>query len=223
MKICNRCNIQIMDDAPICPLCKSKLFEDENGTPSENSYPFILGHLHRYNIAIKIMLLVSIVLAIACILVNFFTTKEVPWAIIAITTIVYCWVTTLYSIKKEINIASHICIQTFCLSIFSVIIDHVLGYLGWSVNYAIPTIITLANLAMIVVLLVNYKRYFKYIFYQLIISIFSIAPIILLETKIATIWLPTFIASLTALITFLSTIIFCWSGLKEEIKRRFHF
>lgn len=226
MKICNRCNIKIIDNSKICPLCKSKLFDiDKNidSRESENTYPFILGHLHRYNIAIKILLLVSIILALSSILINFYTTKDTLWSLIAIAGIIYCWLTTLFSIRKDINIGAHLLIQTICISIILIIIDNVLGYIGWSVNIAIPILITINNIAMFIILLVNYKRYTQYIFYHLGLFLISLTPALFYLLNVSNSFGFMIIAILTTTISLTSAIIFSGKDSLHELKKRFHF
>jgi ribosomal protein L40E len=224
MKICNRCNVKITDDSNICPLCKSKLFDlKENKKENENTYPFILGHLHRYSVAIKILLLISVTLSIISVIINFYTTRNIPWSLICIAVIIYCWFTTLYSIKKDINIASHLFVQTICLSIVSVIVDNVLGYIGWSVNIAIPLIILISNIAIFIVLITNYKRYIKYILYHLGIFVLSFTPIILYLLNVSTSFSLMLISTIISFLSFFSIIVFYGKDLQNELKKTFHF
>lgn len=226
MKICNRCNVKVIDNSKICPLCKSKLFDiDKNIDPreSENTYPFILGHLHRYNIAIKILILVSIVLAITSILINFYITKTTLWSLIAIAGIIYCWLTTLFSIRKDINIGAHLLIQTICIGIILILIDNVLGYIGWSFNIAIPTLITITNTAMFIVLLVNYKRYTPYILYHLGLFLISLTPALFYLLNISNSFGFMITAILATTISLISSIIFSGKDSLNELKKRFHF
>ncbi|MEG0873280.1 MAG: DUF6320 domain-containing protein [Clostridia bacterium] len=228
MKICNKCNLEIIDKTNICPLCKSKLEDileqnDSINLEDNTTYPIILNHLHRYNIAIRIMLLISIITGILCLIVNYFITKKIYWSIVCIAGIIYCWITTMYSVKKNINMAAHIFLQTICLSVMSIIVDDVFGYIGWSYNLAIPIITTIANLTMFVLLIIAYRRYFKYIFYQLLITIISFIPLIFFKFNIIVYPLPIIISIVFATVTFICTIIFCSKDIKDEITRRFHF
>ena len=53
---------------------------------------------------IKILLLSSVILAIILILINKLTTPNVSWAALANGGIIYIWITTIYSIRKNTNI-----------------------------------------------------------------------------------------------------------------------
>ena len=64
------------------------------------------------DIILKVFILVSIFLAILLVIINKLTTESIPWAALANGGIVYIWVTVFYSIRKNINIAGHVLLQT---------------------------------------------------------------------------------------------------------------
>ena len=99
---------------------------------------------------IKIFLLSSIILALILLLINKLTTPNVPWAALANGGIVYIWITAIYSIRKNTNIAGHVLIQTLAISILTVFIDYKLGFKGWSIEIAMPIIIMIANITMLI-------------------------------------------------------------------------
>lgn len=97
-----------------------------------------LFNIKKNHFVIKLLMGISILIAIICFLINLLVDNRFYWSIISIFGIVYIWVTTMYSIKKNVNIASHVAVQMICTSILVVIIDLVIGFSGWSINFAIP-------------------------------------------------------------------------------------
>lgn len=87
-------------------------------------YPELLNQ-KKNNIIIRSLLLASVVVSILLVLINFLTNKTLHWSILCIAGIIYGWVTTLYSMNHNVNIASHVMVQMICTSILVLIIDYI--------------------------------------------------------------------------------------------------
>ena len=131
----------------------------------------------------RIMLAISIIVAIVLTIINKITNPNIPWAALANSGIIYIWIITIYSIHRNINIAGHVVLQTIAVSILTVFIDYKIGFRGWSLSIAIPIILIIANLAMLILTIVSHKKYLRYAIYQLFILIFSILPAILIGER----------------------------------------
>ena len=155
-------------------------------------------------------------------LINKLTTPNIPWAALANGGIVYIWITVIYSIKKNTNIAGHVLIQTLAISLLTVFIDYKLGFKGWSIEIAIPIIIMIANITMLVLTIVSYKKYIKYAIYQLIIVLFSMLPILFIEENMVNNIVLSIIASSISILNFILCLILCAKDIKEAVIRKFH-
>ncbi len=171
---------------------------------------------------IKILVCVSVGIALILILINKLTTPEIPWAALANSGIIYTWITVLYSIKKRVNIAGHILIQMIAISILVFYIDYKLGMKGWSVSIAIPIMIIIANLTMLVLTIVSRKKYIRYAIYQLIIVFLSILPIFLETEQLKQNEVLGMLASGVSILNFILCMILCTKDIKEAIIRKFH-
>lgn len=58
-------------------------------------------------------------------------------------------------------------IETLGMQALLLVTDHVLGYQGWSVNYAIPSTILFADIAIVFLILVNRMNWQSYFMYQI--------------------------------------------------------
>lgn len=128
----------------------------------------------------------------------------------------------MYSIRKNINIAGHVLVQTLAISALTLFIDYKLGFKGWSINLAIPIMIIVANITMLVLTIVSYKKYIKYAIYQLIIVLFSMLPIIFMTENMVQIKILSIIASSISIINLVFTLILSSKDVKEVIIRKFH-
>lgn len=171
---------------------------------------------------IKIFGLVSIIIAIALVVINKFTIPKIPWAALSNCGILYVWVTVIYSVKRNTNIAGHVLIQTIAVSILTLYIDYKIGFKGWSTDIAIPIIIIIANITMLILTIVDHKKYIKYAISQLIIVFLSMAPIILITENVIHNRALSIIASSISIGNFVFSLILCSKDVKEAIIRKFH-
>ena len=58
----------------------------------------------KSNVLIKILLSISLIVAIILTIINKLTTPEVHWAALANSGIIYGWITVRYAINKRTNI-----------------------------------------------------------------------------------------------------------------------
>lgn len=184
-------------------------------------YPEILN-LKISNLIIKTLLVVSAVIAIILMILNVCLTPEINWSWIAISGIIYVWITTLYSIRKNVNIGGHVLTQTISISLLVVVVDVLTKYSGWSLTIAIPIVLLVSNVTMLVLTIVKRNRFFKYILYELLIFILSMIPIVLAVLNYTDYAVLTIIATSIAGFTMLVTGIVCKKDILEELKRRLH-
>lgn len=186
-------------------------------------YPNVRNTKKSYLI-IKIMLVISVIIALVCIIVNLCTSTKYLWSLIVIAGIVYSWVTVIYAVQRNINIASNVMIQSIAVSVLVLCIDFILGYTGWAINLAIPIIICIANITTLVLTIVSINRYYKYAIYQLIIFLLSLIPMVIYISSKGIIVKPIFtiISSSIALLAFIMSLALCGKSTVEELERRLH-
>lgn len=140
-------------------------------------YPQKLNNKRSEKI-VNILLITSILIAIILVVINKITTPNVPWAGIANAGIIYTWITVIYSIRRNTNIASHVLLQMLIISFMLLYIDNRLGAFGWSIYIGIPITLMVANITMLVLAIISYRNYTKYAIYQLIIVFVSIIQLV---------------------------------------------
>lgn len=176
----------------------------------------------KSNLLVKILLFVSFSISIILTIINKLTTPNIPWAMLSNAGIIYIWITVLYSINKNVNIAGHVLVQTIAISLLVAFIDYQLGFKGWSLSIAIPIIIIVSNITMLVLTIVSHKKYIKYAIYQVGIVILSMIPVILISENIVEEKTLSVIASGISILNLILTLILCAKDMKEAIIRKFH-
>jgi len=171
---------------------------------------------------IKLMLVISLTISLILYIINKIVTPDMHWAALTIACIIYIWVTVLYAINKNVNIAAHVLLQTIAISILLVYIDYILGFEKWSLNIAIPIIIMASNIIMLLLTIISRKKYIRYVIYQLMLCLISFTPAILISERLVEDRTLGFIAVGISIINFLLCVILCKTDIKEELKRKFH-
>lgn len=214
--------MRVVDNTNLCPLCHSVL-TDFDGNQSENMYPVSDLTVRGYNILTRILIFASIVGGITSVIMNYITYNGIMWSVLTVAAILYFWAVIIHSFKHHANIAAKILVQAVCASIMLVIIDFVIGYDGWSVNYVVPNLFSLANLAVLIIIIVNHLDWHNYVMYQIGIALLGFIPIVLFFFGVIDKPLIAIISFIISFLSLLGTYIFGEKTVKSELKRRFHF
>ena len=176
----------------------------------------------KTDLIIKIAIVISLFVGILLVVINKLTTPNIHWAGFCNAGIIYIWVTVLYAINKNVNIAKHVLIQTIAVSILCVYIDYKIGFKAWSINMAIPIILITANITMLILTIVSHKKFIRYAIYQLLIILISLIPLFLVYEKLVDDKTLRIIATSISGLNFLLSLILSAKDIKEEIIRKFH-
>lgn len=229
MKKCKRCQLYIKDNGNFCPLCGELIYEEDstNDTLEANyspMYPKVEFNMDTFHLLRRIFTYFSILTTLTLFVINYLTYDTAPilWSLISVASIFYGMLTIYYSILNNSNLASKILVQTIGASILCIIIDSVIGYKGWSVNFIVPALILVSNFVIIILMIVNPMKRQTYFMYQLTITIFSILSFALCFTSIMTRKEFAILAGLLCVITLIGSILFGDKGFQHELIRRFH-
>lgn len=176
----------------------------------------------KSNLILKIGVLMSVFIAILLIVINKLTTPRIPWAAIANGGIIYAWIVLFYSIRKNINIAGHVLLQTIAISLLTIYIDYELKFKGWSIDIVVPILVIISNITMLVLTIVSHKDFIKYAIYQLLIVLFSLLPIILVTENMVQNKTLSIVASGISILNLGLSLILCARDVKEAVIRKFH-
>jgi hypothetical protein len=221
MKRCNNCNIEIVEEISVCPLCQHGL-ETVSLEKKRGMYPRIEFDNHKFIILLRLFIFISILLGVGLIIINVAIYRGEWWSAICVGAIAYFWITVRYSIQNNTNYAAKILVQTIAGMGLGLLIDIVNGYQGWSINYVIPAVILVAYLAIVILMIVNFMNWQSYILFQITLVIFSIILMGLHLLNIITKPILSYVTLGITLVIFIGTIVFGDKKAKTELIRRFH-
>ncbi len=221
MAKCKRCNITILDNTNICPLCKCVL-EGHQYSGKGDQYPRV--HLKQRamqkisNMILVVVLVSSMILA----LLNSELYVDKWWCIIPIVSMVYVYLIFYLAFVSKEGYRLKI-FQSVVITLALILtIDIATGFNRWSLNYVMPASVIIIDIISLILMFINLKEWQSYLMIQIVAIAFGMLPLTLWFAGMITRPLLTFIAVGIAVIMFLGTLIVGDYRARGELKRRFH-
>lgn len=219
MNKCSHCGVQILDDTEHCPLCHGVLEDLGQGV---NTYPNVYHKNKKINFLFRLFLFLAIVLAVAVVAINIMTDSQIWWSAIVVAIEIYgMWMLYLFA-KDHSGYRTRILNGIFGAVILIVLIDEVMGYDGWSVNYVFPAAMLLTDFALLLLMLINRRNWQSYLIFQIAMVLVGLVAILFIFIGWITAPILSVIAFIISVLIFLGSVILGGRTAKNELKRRFH-
>ena len=219
MSRCKQCNVEILDETERCPLCHSVL---EKTVEVENMYPNVRTMTRRLALLSRIYLFVAILVEALLIYLNVLSDSEMFWSAIPGLAMLYGYLVLRYAILGKSGYKGKIIVLTLIAILMVVAIDFVVGYRGWSVNYALPSAILLVDAGILILMCINRRNWQSYMMWQIFMILCSVVPLVLYAVGIVTAPLLALLAFAVSAALFLGTLIKGDRRARTELRRRFH-
>lgn len=219
MSRCKQCNVEILDETERCPLCHSVL---EKTVEVENMYPNVRTMTRRLALLSRIYLFVAILVEALLIYLNVLSDSEMFWSAIPGLAMLYGYLVLRYAILGKSGYKGKIVVLTLIAILMVVAIDFVVGYRGWSVNYALPSAILLVDAGILILMCINRRNWQSYMMWQIFMILCSVVPLVLYAVGIVTAPLFALLAFAFSAALFLGTLIIGDRRARTELRRRFH-
>ena len=219
MSRCKQCNVEILDETERCPLCHSVL---EKTVEVENMYPNLRTMTRRLALLSRIYLFVAILVEALLIYLNVLSDSEMFWSAIPGLAMLYGYLVLRYAILGKSGYKGKIIVLTLIAILMVVAIDFVVGYRGWSVNYALPSAILLVDAGILILMCINRRNWQSYMMWQIFMILCSVVPLVLYAVGIVTAPLLALLAFAFSTALFLGTLIIGDRRARTELRRRFH-
>ena len=219
MSRCKQCNVEILDETERCPLCHSVL---EKTVEVENMYPNVRTMTRRLALLSRIYLFVAILVEALLIYLNVLSDSELFWSAIPGLAMLYGYLVLRYAILGKSGYKGKIIVLTLIAILMVVAIDFVVGYRGWSVNYALPSAILLVDAGILILMCINRRNWQSYMMWQIFMILCSVVPLVLYAVGIVTAPILALLAFAFSTALFLGTLIIGDRRARTELRRRFH-
>lgn len=219
MSRCRQCNVEILDETERCPLCDSVLEYTEE---MENMYPNAKVQTRKWVFLSKVYLFTAILLEVILFGINFVDKYKIGWSLVAGLGLLYGYLVIRLAILGRAGHKLKIVLLSAIAIVMMILADFVIGYDGWSVNYAFPSCVIILDLGIAVLMLVNRRNWQSYIMWQILMLLVSGGMILLFVFGIITEPHVMGVAVLFSVFLFLGTLILGDRRARVEVHRRFH-
>ena len=219
MSRCKQCNVEILEETERCPLCHSVL---EKTVEVENMYPNVRTMTRRLALLSRIYLFVAILVEALLIYLNVLSDSEMFWSAIPGLAMLYGYLVLRYAILGKSGYKGKTIVLTLIAILMVVAIDFVVGYRGWSVNYALPSAILLVDVGILILMCINRRNWQSYMMWQIFMILCSVVPLVLYAVGIVTAPILAVLAFAFSAALFLGTLIIGDRRARTELRRRFH-
>lgn len=227
MNKCKQCNIWVADDTMICPLCHRVLSEEKEEKRKRIEpvgYPDIKEKVKRFQKAGRILCFVALALEVMMIFINYLTFSAIPkyWSIIFGAVLFYVTITLWDLVRRRQGHIRKIYMHIFNVLALLVLIDVVLGWKGWSLEFGLPCIIYSLVLVIITCMIVNSSSWHNYILMQLAAILLSVIDVVLHFAGFFHHIVLAWIALGISVLLWSGTMIIGDKKAKNELKRKLH-
>ena len=208
-----------MDETECCPLCKSILEQTEE---LENMYPDVRIRMRRLKLFSRIYLFCAILAEAALFCVNLLTESQIWWSAITGLAFLYFYMVLRYAILGKSGYKSKVTVLVILSILIAVVIDFVLGYRGWSVDYVLPVGILVVDAVVLICMIGNRRNCQSYMMWQILMILCSLIPMGLYIKELEQNPYMAFLPLAVSVTIFLGTIIIGDRRARMELVRRFH-
>lgn len=178
--------------------------------------------MRRLMLISRIYLFCAIITGIVLFWIDLQTESKIWWSVIAVAALVLVYLILRYAILGKSGYRSKIILLSVMIILYTISIDLVIGYKGWSVDYVLPGGILLVDAFIIFCMIFNHRNWQSYIMWQIMMVILSFIPIVLFFTGLEHNPYMAFIPLAVSFLIFLGTMIIGDRKARTELKRRFH-
>lgn len=215
---CTNCKAEVVGNRKKCPLCQGIL----TGDKQEEVYPKISFVYTEHGVFLKIMLLISVIVASVSVALNIMLPRGGAWSMFVLGGISSAWISMISAINKRNNLPKNIVYQVMIISVIAVLWDLLTGWKGWSITYVIPFVCFFAMISMVIISKIRNLYVEDYILYIVIDGLFGLCQIVPVVKGWFTVLYPSLVCVVTSIVVLSFVLIFKQKELNAEIKRRLH-
>lgn len=219
MSRCRNCKVEVLDETDRCPLCHSVL---DKTVEMENMYPNVWVRSRLMMRISRIYLFCAILLEAMFVYINVVTESEIWWCSITGLSLLYGYMVIRFAILGKSGYRMKTILLTLIAILMVIAIDFVVGYRGWSVNYALPAGILLIDAGILLLMVINRRNWQSYLMWQILMILCSMIPLILGHLGIETVRILSILPMAASVFLFLGTVIIGDRRARIELYRRFH-
>ena len=220
MRYCSKCQMNVENELKRCPLCGEIL--DLVEIEVVRDYPSRFAKKRRVPIR-KLIVFMAMVIISYSFIIGIFHDFNWNWVFIIVCSTLYWSVSVIIGLRVKKNIGPNILTHVFGGTVFAVILDYLLGYQGWSLNFVFPLALMAGTSVFTLLIILRPKRFTDFASYQLLLGGIGLFLLMLVYFELISFPAVAVVAGYYALITCVGMFMFADRKLIHEIKKKFHY
>ena len=216
---CHKCNVEIVDETQVCPLCHSVL---ERTYDVENMYPNARVRVRSRLFFSRVYLFVGLLIEAMLVSIDMLYESPIWWSAITGLGIFYGYLVLRYAIIGKSGYRSKVIVLSMIAVLSAIAIDFIIGFRGWSLDYVLPAGILLMDVIILGCMAFNRRNWQSYIMWQILMVLLSGIPILLNFFELENNRFLAFAPMSASLVIFVGTMIIGGRRAWVEVRRRFH-
>lgn len=221
MSYCPHCKVSVKGDWTNCPLCQHALDVAEGESAEPSAFLKTPLQFNREK-AVRAFFRLSLVIVLLYFIAQYFWTFEFFGLEYVVLGLMITWTNIVFLVRKRRNIAKAINYMLFFISLVSVYIDYLNGWVGWSITFVVPILSISALIAMSISIRVVNLKVGDYVLYLQLAAIVGIVPLLFLIMNWVGHPLPSIISVVFSFIMFVSVLIRYRRRVIKELQKRMH-
>ena len=219
MSKCKQCNIEILEPTERCPLCNAVLEKTDDLEPM---YPDIHQKARKFTMTLRIYSFAAITIELILLTLAHFDMINYLTAVIPALFLFYIYMVLRFAVIGKSGHRAKVLVLTMLAVAILVALDYIIGFVGWSLTYALPCAVIAIDVGIVVMIFINKRNWQSYIMPEIFMLLVCLAGIILLALGVITNSIALVIALDCSILLFIGTVIIGGRRARMELKRRFH-
>lgn len=251
MKFCNACKVKIKGSTQICPLCKQPTvdlaeteFAEDDLTKNDSRkvgtlkpdlsknniteddglfdpFPIVPLRFKQYTL-LTVLTIISVIVYGVMLLIYLKFPKSGLLPRYIFFALLSLWLLVSAIVRKRRNVAKSILYQLSILSLLLLLLDKISTWSGWSITYAIPLLACVALFAIMIAIGFIQKEFGDYVLYVGAVAIVGLIPLLFIIFGWVDVLWPSILSVTLSSIMLVLLIIFRYSLIAHELKKRLH-
>lgn len=229
---CKYCNVEVLGEATLCPLCHEKLEADGDASQIAPTYPPKRARKrtrHTHFTFNNVYLFVAAVLFLIGLTVNLMLTPRVQWFWLIGLVALYGFLLIRYTILSAHSIGMKILQQAAMILILVLASYQVFRHVrldaypkNLALEIALPSILSVSTLVMGILTAVHARRRPSVLIDCMLLSALGLLPLILYFARVLQTLYGGIVSACVSAITILCCLFFGRHELGEEFRKKFH-
>ena len=221
---CKYCNVDIETGTKICPICHEKLDDIDESLPKAYPDKVKRKHQHKHFTLQNIYILVSLIVFLMAVTINYLTDSSILWCYIVGGVLVYGLVLIDNTVLSQYSIGAKVFVQTLSILLLIFLVQWITHTMSsmWAYNYAMPIVHMVSSVVFAILVASFFKKDRNNLVSVIVFSILGAIPIILELSGVLTVLWPSLADVIVSIIIILTVVVFGHKEIKNEFRRKFH-